>query len=141
MSVWLVSRQSGKRVVHQQHRANNVREESATHDRHPERSERLISIFVSLCPIGRTKARSPSQDQCGTSSWLGSARAGERMDGFRMASCMDLGFGPCLDSGGALWLGRSRGNTARTGLQLTTSYAACWQVQCRSKKGKKEKKF
>lgn len=36
------------------------------------------------------------------------------MDGFRMASCRGLGIiGPCLDTGGGLWLGRSRGNTAR----------------------------
>lgn len=43
-----------------------------------------------------------------------------------MASCRGLGIiGPCLDTGGGLWLGRSRGNTARKKKRPAAYHLVC----------------
>lgn len=116
------SRQNGKRVVNRQQKRQQCKK----------KREKIVGIFqqeylalrhifcVSRNTSAASKARSPKAktSMCGT-RWApdagpGSAPAGERMDGFRMASCRRLGIiGSCLDTGGGLWLGRSRGNTAR----------------------------
>lgn len=81
----------------------------------PSENNTRSHFFVSLLPLRPHQGPlAKSGPACAApDAWPGSALAGERMDGLRMASCRDLGYGPCLDTGGGLWLGRSRGNIAR----------------------------
>lgn len=137
---WLVSRQSGERVVHRQHRANNVRGESATDDRHPERSERSISFFcISRGPSAAQRpARQVRTSAAPEAGWDLPVRASEWMDS-EWPHAWTWALGLVLTREVLCGWGGPVETQPAQGLQLTTSYAACWQVQCRSKKGKKRK--
>lgn len=126
-------------MVNRQQKANNARKKRKKIDGIPNENSPRISFFVSLVslrPHQGPLAKSGPACAAPDAGWDLPLRASEWMDTewpHALTWIMGLVLTREVVCG---WCGPVETQPAK-GLQLTTSHAACWQVHCRSKKGKK----